>query len=135
MERMGVVNRVRQPTEWCSGMVVVPNTDGRVRICVDLTRLNESVRREHHPLPAVEQALAQLEGARIFSKIDANSGFWQIPRSLHYSPRLSCRSADFVLTDCLSASLQLQSTTSTECRRFCRMSRVWCVSWTTFSSM
>ena len=79
MERMGVVNRVWQPTEWCSGMVVVPKTDGRVRICVDLTRLNESVRREHHPLPAVEQALAQLAGARIFSKIDANSGFWQIP--------------------------------------------------------
>ena len=79
MEQMGVVSRVREPTEWCSGMVVVPKADGSVRICVDLTRLNESVRREHHPLPAVEQALAQLAGAQVFSKIDANSGFWQIP--------------------------------------------------------
>lgn len=51
-------------------MVVVPKTDGSVRICVDLTRLNENVRRERHPLPAVEQALAQLAGARIFLKID-----------------------------------------------------------------
>ena len=79
MEQMGVVSRVREPTDWCSSMVVVPKADGSVRICVDLSRLNESVRREHHPLPAVEQALAQLAEAQIFSKIDANSGFWQIP--------------------------------------------------------
>ena len=79
MEEMRVVSRVREPTEWCAGMVVVPKADGSVRICVDLTRLNECVRRERHPLPAVEQALAQLAGARVFSKIDANSGFWQIP--------------------------------------------------------
>jgi hypothetical protein len=79
MEQMGVVRRVRSPTDWCSSMVVVSKADGSVRICVDLSRLNESVRREHHPLPAVEQALAQLAEARVFSKLDANSGFWQIP--------------------------------------------------------
>ena len=79
MQKLGVISRVNEPTEWCSGMVVVPKKDGSVRICVDLTRLNENVRREHHPLPAVEQALAQLADARVFSKLDANSGFWQIP--------------------------------------------------------
>ncbi len=35
--------------------------------------------RERHILPAVEQTLAQVTGARYFSKLDANSGFWQIP--------------------------------------------------------
>ena len=50
-----------------------------VRICVDLTRLNESVRTERHSLPAVNLTLAQLAGARIFSHLDTNSGFWQIP--------------------------------------------------------
>ena len=45
---------------------------------MDLTHLNKSVRRERH-LPAVEQSLAQLAGARAFSTLDANSGFWQIP--------------------------------------------------------
>ena len=79
MERLGVVRRVQEPTDWCSGMVVVPKPGGKVRICVDLTRLNESVCRERHPLPAVEQTLAQLAGARVFTKLDANSGFWQIP--------------------------------------------------------
>ena len=79
MESMGVISRVNQPTEWCAGMVVVPKASGKVRICVDLTKLNESVRRERHPLPAVDQILAQLTGAKFFSKLDANSGFWQIP--------------------------------------------------------
>ena len=73
MERMKVITRVNQPTDWCAGMVVVPKTNGRVRICVDLTRLNESVKRERHPLPAVDQTLAQLAGAKLFPKLDANS--------------------------------------------------------------
>ena len=81
MEQLGVIAKVSQPTEWCAGMVVVPKNNGKVRICVDLTRLNESVCRERHPLPAVEQTLAQLAGATVFSKLDANSGFWQIPLS------------------------------------------------------
>ena len=75
MVKMGVISKVNQPTEWCAGMV---KSNGRVRICVDLTRLNMSVKRERHPLPAVDQILAQLAGAKLFSKLDANSGFWQI---------------------------------------------------------
>ena len=59
-------------------MVVVPKWNGKVRICVDLTKLNESVKRERHILPSVEQTLAQTGGARYFSKLDANSGYWQI---------------------------------------------------------
>ena len=78
MERIGVISRVEVPTDWCAGMVVVPKPDGRVRICVDLTKLNQNVRRERHMLPSVEQTLAQLGGATVFSKLDANSGFWQI---------------------------------------------------------
>lgn len=58
---------------------MVPKVSGKVRICVDLTKLNESVKRERHPLPAVDQILAQLAGAKFFTKLDTNSGFWQIP--------------------------------------------------------
>ena len=43
-----------------------------------LTKLNESIQRERYPLPAVEQTLVQLAGAKFFSKLDANSRFWQI---------------------------------------------------------
>ena len=79
MEKLGVIEKVEDPTEWCAGMVMVPKADGRVRICVDLTKLNESICRERHLLPAVDQTLAQLAGAKVFTKLDANSGFWQIP--------------------------------------------------------
>ena len=78
MEQAGVISRVDVPTKWCTGMVVVPKTDGAICICVDLTKLNSSVQRERHPIPSVDHILAQLGEAAIFSKLDANSGFWQI---------------------------------------------------------
>ena len=81
MKQLGVIEKIEEPTEWCAGLVVVPKQSGKVRICVDLTKLNENVCRERHPLPAVEQVLAQLSGATVFSILDANSGFWQIPLS------------------------------------------------------
>ena len=78
MKQLGVIAPVQEPTPWCSGMVVVPKANGQARICVDLNQLNKSVCRERYPLPAVEQILSQLACATVFSKLDANSGCWQI---------------------------------------------------------
>lgn len=75
MESMGVITKIDELTEWCAGMVVVPKSGGKVKICVDLTKLNESVCREKHILPSVEQTLAQIGGAKHFTKLDANSGY------------------------------------------------------------
>ena len=86
MRQLRVIVPVREPTDWCSGMVVVPKPQDKVRICVDLTQLNKSVQREYHLFSSVEQTLAQLAGAKIFMKLDANSGFWQTlitPESSH----------------------------------------------------
>ena len=58
---------------------MVPKRSGETRICMDLKPLNLNVLREVHPLPAVDETLAQLAGAAVFSKLDTNSGFWQIP--------------------------------------------------------
>ena len=79
MESLRVISRVETPTPWCAGMVVVPKKSGSVRICVDFRPLNEHVLREVHPLPKVDETLAQLTGAKVCSKLDANCGFWQIP--------------------------------------------------------
>ena len=81
MESLGVISLVTEPTSWCASMVVVPKCSGDVSICVDLKALNESMKRETHPIPKVDSILAQLSGAAIFSKLDANSDFWQIPLS------------------------------------------------------
>ena len=58
--------------------VVVPKRGGKVRICVDLTKLNESVCRERHIFPSVEQTLAQIGGTKHFTKLNAKLGYWQI---------------------------------------------------------
>ena len=81
MEELGVIAPIEEPTPWCAGMVVVPKKSNQVRICVDYRALNESVLREVHPLPKVDDTLAQMAGATVFSKLDANCGFWQIPLS------------------------------------------------------
>ncbi len=41
--------------------------------------MNESVCREKFILPSVEHTLGMLAGATVFSKLDANMGFWQVP--------------------------------------------------------
>ena len=81
MEAQGVISKVHQPTPWCAGMVVVKKKSGGVRICVDLKPLNKCALRKRHPLLRVDDTLAQLTGATIFSKLNANSSFWQIPLS------------------------------------------------------
>ena len=68
MESLGVISKVDVPTPWCARMVVVPKQDGTVRICMPL---NAHVLRETHPLPKVNDVLAQLAGAKIYSKLDA----------------------------------------------------------------
>ena len=70
MERLGVIKPIQEPTEWCAPIVVMPKQSGQLRICVDLTKLNESVMRKNVPLSAMDQLLAQLSGVTVFSKLD-----------------------------------------------------------------
>ena len=121
MEQMEIISKVDEPTEWCAGMVVVPKANGKVRICVDLTKLNESILREYHPLPSVDHTLAQLAGATIFSKLDANSGFWQIglsPESAKLTTFITLSLAGFVLTAYRLESVQPLNTSRNESRKF-----------------
>ena len=86
MLQMGVISRADEPTPWCSPMVVTPKPNGDVRICVDLTKLNQNICREAHPFPSVDFTLGKLAEAKIFSKIDCNSAYWQ--RKLSKDSRL-----------------------------------------------
>ncbi|XP_042071854.1 uncharacterized protein K02A2.6-like [Haplochromis burtoni] len=92
MENHGVIERVTQPTEWCAPMVpVLKKNTAKARICVDLTKLNKSVKRERYILPTPEETMSRLSGATVFSSLDAASGFWQIP--LHHE---SCKLTTFI---------------------------------------
>jgi len=79
MEKLGIIEKVTEGTEWCSPIVVVPKKDGTVRICVDFTKLNVHVVRERLILPSTDECLAKINKGAVFSKLDARMGFWQIP--------------------------------------------------------
>lgn len=46
-----------------------------VRMYVDLKRLNKAVKRERYMLPTLEDITPKLAGAKVFSTLDASSGF------------------------------------------------------------
>ena len=79
MIKLGIISQISEPTDWCSGIVVAPKPNQGVRICVDLTQLNKSVQREIYPMSSVDESLAKLGQSKIFTKLDCESGFWQIP--------------------------------------------------------
>ena len=79
MKDNGVIEEVTEPTEWLSPIVPVLKPSGDVRICVDLKKLSHSVERERYVIPTFDEIVHQLRGSSVFSKLDAASGFWQIP--------------------------------------------------------
>ena len=78
----GIIEEVPEgPTRWISPLVVVPKSDGDVRICVDMRRANQAIIRERQPIPTIEEVLQDLNGSTIFSKVDLKWGFHQILRA------------------------------------------------------
>lgn len=75
---LGVISLVDQSTVWYAGIVIVPKKNEAIRICINLKPLNANVQGEVYPLPTVVKTLAQLYSAHMFSKLNANSSFWQI---------------------------------------------------------
>ena len=75
MERLKVISKVTEPTEWCCGMVPVPKPSGDVRICVDLTPLNKCVKREVHPMYSVNENKRKYMAARSSPSWMTTQGF------------------------------------------------------------
>ena len=78
MEEMGIITTVEQPTKWVNSVVVVRKPNGDVRICLDPADLNKALKREHYPLKTVEEVASSMSEAKVFSTLDATSGFYQI---------------------------------------------------------
>ena len=70
MEENGHIARVSEPTDWVSSMVTVYK-NGKVRICIDPKDLNRALRREHYPIPTVEEVVALFPKAKVFSVLDS----------------------------------------------------------------
>ncbi|XP_062584093.1 uncharacterized protein K02A2.6-like [Saccostrea cucullata] len=79
LENAGIIAKVTEPTDWCAPIVTAFKKNGDVRLCVDLKKLNQAVKREHYMLPNLDDIAPKLCKATVFSKLDASSGFHQIP--------------------------------------------------------
>ena len=77
MEEAGVIVCQTEPTEWVSSMVTVIKPS-KIRICIDPRDLNQAIKREHYLMKTIEEVVAEIPGAKVFSTLDARSGFWQI---------------------------------------------------------
>ena len=52
--------------------------DGSMRLCIDYRELNKVTIRNQYPLPRIDDLFDQLQGAKVFSKIDLRSGYHQL---------------------------------------------------------
>ena len=63
---------------WCNAVVLVRKKDGTLRFCIDFRHLNASTKMESYPIPKCPETMESLVGARYFSTMDLESGFWQV---------------------------------------------------------
>jgi hypothetical protein len=63
---------------WGSPVLFVDKQDGTIRLCVDYRKLNEVTIKNKYPLPKIEDLFDQLNGAKVFSKIDLRTGYHQL---------------------------------------------------------
>ena len=52
--------------------------DGGMRLCIDYKELNKVTIRNQYPLPRIDGLFDQLQGAKVFSKIDLRSDYHQL---------------------------------------------------------
>ena len=60
-------------------MLFTKKKDGSWRMCIDYRALNAVTIKNKYPLPHIEALFERLKGARVFSKIDLQYGYNQIP--------------------------------------------------------
>ncbi len=78
MEQDGFIKRVTEPTDWVSSMAVAQKKE-KIRICLDPSNLNRAIKRSIYPMKTVEQVMSEMKGAKVFSVLDAKSGYCQLP--------------------------------------------------------
>nr|GEZ82774.1 reverse transcriptase domain-containing protein [Tanacetum cinerariifolium] len=70
------------------GMTIIKNDKNELvptrlvtgwRVCIDYRKLNEATRKDHFPLPFMDQMLERLAGNEYYCFLDGFSGYFQIP--------------------------------------------------------
>ena len=78
MEELEVIEKVEEPTDWVNSVVTIVKPNGSLRICIDLRDLNKAIKCEPYPMSTIEEIVTRMLNAKVFSVLDASSGFWQV---------------------------------------------------------
>jgi hypothetical protein len=63
---------------WGAPVLFVKKPDGSLRLCIDYGGLDAVTIKNKNPLPRINDLFEQLQGARVFSKIDLRTGYYQL---------------------------------------------------------
>uniref|UniRef100_A0A8C7F2V4 Gypsy retrotransposon integrase-like protein 1 n=1 Tax=Oncorhynchus kisutch TaxID=8019 RepID=A0A8C7F2V4_ONCKI len=77
MLRMGVIEP--STSEWSSPIVLVPMSDGSMRLCNDFRGVNAISTFDAYPMPRVDELLERLGKAKFITTLDLTKGYWQVP--------------------------------------------------------
>ena len=64
---------------WMAPAVFVRKKPGEIRLCVDCRKLNKKTTKDAYPIPLPDEVQDQLEGAKVFTTLDLQCGYWQMP--------------------------------------------------------
>ena len=82
LRQRGIIAPVSDPTEWLHPATFVPKKPGsdKLRLCVDLRKLNAYVKRPQHPVRTPRDCIASVPPtAKYFATFDAKMGYFQVP--------------------------------------------------------
>ena len=79
LEDEGIIEKVYEPTEWVSPIVIQPKKNfEEIRICTDMREANKAISRVRHTIPTLEEIRHKLNGAIYFSKVDLTKAYHQL---------------------------------------------------------
>ena len=82
MEKLKIVTKIDKPTDWVNSIVIVEKPQSKsLRICIDPKSLTSAIKREQYRTRTIDDLLHKLKGAKIFSKVDARPGYWNVQLS------------------------------------------------------
>ncbi|CAL3966035.1 unnamed protein product [Diplocarpon coronariae] len=62
-------------------ILFVRKADGSLRLCVDYRKLNALTKKDPYPIPLIDEMMARISKARVFTKIDIQQAFHRIRMS------------------------------------------------------